>query len=72
MSKVVAIRRGETGSIELYKLDDGRCIDRETIVKEADEGKIDGVSSFATQDGARAVRSDRGLPDYNLSSLSEF
>ena len=72
MSKVVGIRRDENGAIELYKLDDGRCIDKDTMVAEADAGKIYGVSSFTTRDCGKAVRSDRGYKDFNLDSLPEF
>ena len=46
MSKVVGIRRNENETIELYKLDDGRCIDKDTMVAEAVAGKICGVSFF--------------------------
>lgn len=72
MSKVTAVRHGVDGSIELYKLDDGRTMNRLEICDVTNKGQIEGVSTFTTRDGDEAVRSDRGQLDYSLSDLPEF
>lgn len=72
MSKVVAIRKSETGSIDLYKLDNGQILTREQICAATNRGEIEGVSTFTTRDGDEAVRSDRGQPNYSLSDLPQF
>ena len=72
MSRIVAVRHGETGSIEAYKTDDGRVLERYQAVAEADAGRLEGVSSFMTRDGDSAIRSDRGQEGYSLDSLPEF
>lgn len=72
MKKVVAIRKDETGSIALYKLNDGTVLNRKEICSEALRGNIEGVSTFTTRNGGDAVRSDRGQYDYSLSNLPEF
>lgn len=72
MSKVVAVRHGNDGSIELYKLDDGTVMNRLDICDAANRGLIEGVSTFTTRDGDEAVRSDRGISNYKLDELPEF
>lgn len=72
MSRIVAKRTGENGAIDLYKLDDGTTLNRMQAVEAADKGQLEGVSSFTTRDGDKAIRSDRGQPDYSLSDLPEF
>ena len=72
MSKVVAVRHGNDGSIELYKLDDGTVMNRRDICDAANRGLIEGVSTFTTRDGDEAVRSDRGIANYKLDELPEF
>lgn len=72
MSKIVAVRRDETGSIALYKLDNGKVLNRKEAVDAADLGKIEGVSSFETRDGGMAIRSDRGQHGYSLDNLPTF
>lgn len=72
MNKVVAKRTGKDGSIEQYKLDDGRVLSRQEIVDASIRGEIEGVSAFTTRDGGESVRSDRGQYDYSLSDLPEF
>ncbi len=72
MSKIVAVHHDETGSISEYKLDDGRVIDRDTAVKETNEGKIEGVASFTTRNGEMAIRSNAGQVGYSLDELPEI
>lgn len=72
MSKIVAKRTGENGAIDMYKLDDGTVLNRVDAVDAADKGKLEGVSSFTTRDGDKAIRSDRGQEGYSLSDLPEF
>lgn len=72
MSKIVAVRHGETGAIEAYKTDDGRELERYEAVDAANRGELEGVSSFMTRDGDMAIRSDRGQEGYSLDSLPEF
>lgn len=72
MSKIVAVRHGEDGSISSYKTDDGQVYDRETAVSMANKGELEGVSSFTTRDGSLAIRSDRGQIGYSLENLPEF
>ncbi len=72
MSRIVGVRRDDTGSISEYKLDDGQILSRDAAVKATDEGKIEGVSTFTTRNGDMAIRSDRGQEDYSLDSLPEF
>lgn len=72
MSRIVAVRKDETGSISAYKLDDGRVLSRYEAVDQADAGNIDGVASFTTRDGDKSVRSNAGQADYKLSDLPEF
>lgn len=72
MSRVVAVRHGEEGGIELYRLDNGQVLDRKQICEAANKGEVEGISTFTTRDGDEAVRSDRGQPDYSLSDLPEF
>lgn len=71
MSKVVAVRK-EEGSISLYKLDDGRILNRKEICNEVAGGKVEGLALFTTRDGDEAVRSNRGQYGYSLDSLPEF
>jgi hypothetical protein len=72
MSRIVAIRRNEVGTIESYKLDDGRVLTRAEAVNMADDGLIEGVASFETRSGDRSIRSNRGEYDYSLDSLPQF
>lgn len=72
MSKIVAVHRDETGSIEKYKLDDGRILSRAEAVDKADSGAIEGVASFETRNGDRSIRSNRGQYDYSLDDFPEF
>lgn len=72
MSKIVGIKRDETGSICKFKLDNGQVVNREQAVDGADNGSIEGVASFETRDGERAIRSNRGQEGYSLDSLPEF
>ena len=72
MSKIVAVRHGETGSIEAYKTDDGRVLERYEAVDAANKGELEGVASFMTRDGDQAIRSNRGQEGYSLEDLPEF
>lgn len=72
MSKIVGVRRDETGSIDQYKFDDGRILSRGETVAEAEAGLIDGVSAFTTRNGDKSVRSNRGISNYSLDDLPEF
>ena len=72
MSRIVAVRHSEDGSISSYQTDDGQVYDRDTAVKMADSGELEGVSSFTTRDGSMAIRSDRGQYGYSLDELPEF
>lgn len=72
MSRIVAVRHGEDGSIASYKTDDGHVYDREEAVRAADAGELEGVSSFTTRDGSFSIRSDRGQYDYSLENLPEY
>lgn len=72
MSKVVAVRHAEDGSIAKYKTDDGQIYDRDEVVKMADSGQIEGIASFTTRDGSMSVRSNRGQIGYSLEELPEF
>ncbi len=72
MSRIIAVRHGEEGNLELFKTDDGRLLNREQAVNLADKGILEGVSSFTTRNGDSAIRSDRGQPNYSLDKLPEF
>lgn len=72
MSKIVAVSHNETGSIESYKLDDGRVLNRDQAVDATNKGEIEGVSTFMTRNGDMAIRSDRGQEGYSLDSLPEI
>ena len=72
MSKITAVKHDRAGNISKYQLDNGRVLDRETAVQEADAGNIEGVSSFTTRDGEKAIRSDRGQVGYSLDELPEI
>lgn len=72
MSRVVAVRHGNDGSIVLYKMDDGTIMNRLEICDAANRGLIEGVSTFTTRDGDEAVRSDRGQGNFRLDELPEF
>lgn len=72
MSKIVAVRKDETGKIKQYQLDDGRVLDTVQAVEETNAGRIEGCTSFTTRDGDASIRSNRGQEGYSLSSLPEF
>lgn len=72
MSRITAVSHDTDGSISKYQLDDGRVLNRDEAVSEADAGKIDGVSSFTTRDGGKSIRSDRGQLGYSLDELPEI
>lgn len=72
MNKVVAVRKDSTGDITLFKLDDGRIMNREEICDATDLGQIEGLSTFTTRDGGEAVRSNRGQDNYSLTDLPIF
>lgn len=72
MNRIVAVSHDEEGKLSAYKLDDGRVLNRDQAVEEADKGNISGVSSFMTRNGDRAIRSDRGQDNYSLDDLPEI
>ena len=72
MSRIVAVRKDETGKIQQYKLDDGRVLDSMQAVKAVDVCDIEGCASFTTRDGDASIRSNRGQNNYSLSNLPEF
>lgn len=72
MSRIVAVRHGETGGIDAYKTDDGRILSRADAVDAANKGELEGVASFMTRDGDASIRSNRGQEDYSLNELPEF
>lgn len=72
MSKIVAVRHGESGVIDAYKTDDGRILSRVDAVDAANKGELEGVASFTTRDGGMSIRSNRGQDDYSLNELPEF
>lgn len=72
MSRIIAVRHGEDNTLDLFKTDDGRLLNREQAVNLADKGILEGVSSFETRNGDRAIRSDRGQENYSLDNLPEF
>ena len=71
MSKIVAVREKD-GVLTDYKMDDGRILNKDEAIKEANEGKIEMVSSFITRDGGMSIRSNRGHYDYSLENLPRF
>lgn len=72
MSKIVAVKHGEDGTIEAYKTEDGKILSRVEAVDAANKGQLQGVSSFTTRDGDMAIRSDRGQYGYALDELPEI
>lgn len=72
MSKIAAVRHGESGGIDAYKTDDGRVLSRVDAVDAANKGELEGVASFTTRDGDMSIRSNRGQADYSLNELPEF
>lgn len=72
MSRIVAVTHDGDGTLSAFKLDDGRVLNKDQAVEEADKGKISGVSSFMTRNGDRAIRSDRGQEGYSLDELPEI
>lgn len=71
MSRITAVKHMD-GTIVSYKTDDGKVINKEQVVSMADSGELEGVSSFETRAGDRAIRSDRGQYNYSLDDLPEF
>lgn len=72
MSRITAVSHDKDGSISKYQLDDGRILNREEAVSEADAGNIEGVASFTTRDGGKAIKSNRGQEGYSLDELPEI
>lgn len=72
MSRIVAVRHADDGTLEAYKTDDGRVLKQGEAAKMAAEGQLEGVSAFTTRDGSQSIRSDRGQPHYSLNELPEF
>ncbi len=72
MSKVVAVRKDETGKITEYKLDNGKVLNHTEALIAVDSGEIQGCAKFTTRDGDEAVRSNRGQEGYSLSELPTF
>ena len=71
MSKIVAVREKD-GVLTDYKLDDGRILNKDEAIKEANAGNIEMVSSFMTRDGSTSIRSNRGHYAYSLENLPRF
>lgn len=72
MSKVVAVRKDETGKITEYKLDNGKVLNHTEALVAVDSGEIEGCAKFTTRDGYEAIRSNRGQEGYSLSNLPTF
>lgn len=72
MSKIVAVRKDDNGTITQYKLDDGSVLDKKTACGKVNSGEIEGCATFTTRDGDEAIRSNRGNDDYSLDSLPTF
>ena len=72
MSRIVAVRKDEKGTITNYKLDDGSVIDKQTACGKVNSGEIEGCATFTTRDGDEAIRSNRGQEDYSLDNLPTF
>lgn len=72
MSKVVAVRKDNTGKIIEYKLDDGTVMNTMQAVNAVDAGEIEGCAVFTARDGSTSIRSNRGQYGYALSELPEF
>ena len=72
MSRIVAVRKDETGRITDYKLDNGKVLSHDRAVIETNAGTIEGCSTFTTRDGDTGIRSNRGQNNYKLSDLPNF
>ena len=72
MSKITAVSHDTDGNISKYQLDDGRVLDREQAINETEAGSIEGVATFTTRDGSKAIRSNRGQEGYSLDELPEI
>lgn len=72
MSKVVAVRRNEKGTITDYKLDDGTVLNHNEALAACYTGKMEGCSVFTNRAGEDSIRSDRGQENFSLSKLPEF
>lgn len=72
MSRVVAVRKDETGKITDYKLENGKVLNHQEALIAVDSGEISDCAKFTTGDGGEAIRSNRGIPDYSLSDLPTF
>lgn len=73
MSKIVAVRKDSYGSLEAFKLDDGRELDYITAYDMIVDGKITGVIATTGRDNRLIIRSmPDGDPSNNLDNLPIF
>lgn len=71
--KVVAVKKDSNGTIQQYKLDDGRVIGQEEAINMAKSNELDDYNVGTTRNGSHYIRNNAdGDESNNLDSLSEF
>lgn len=73
MSRIVATRKGQNGSFEMFKLDSGEVLNYSQTVEAVKSGKILGCNIGKDIYGYDTIKSNRNDCDSdNLSMLPEF
>ena len=71
--KIVATRKDNTGTIQQYKLSNGRVVNIAQCIQLVQDHKIEGCNVGGTRNGGLTVRSNpNGVQTDNLSNLPSF
>lgn len=71
-SRIVNVRKTDTGEICAVKLDTGEEMTLQDAIVRAEQGYIDGVIVSTDRAGNKCLHSKRGQPNYKLSNLPSF
>lgn len=69
---VVAVRRGKSGNLSEFKLNDGRVLNFSDAYHAAESGEIPSLATGVARNGELTIRSARGYDNYKLDDLPTF
>lgn len=69
---VTAVRRGPSGNLSDFKLNDGRELSFTECYQAIEKGEIPSLMTSEARNGEAVIRSKRGYDNYSLDSLPTF
>ena len=69
---VTAVRRGPSGNLSEFKLNDGRELSFAECYQAIEKGEIPSLMTGEARNGEAVIRSKRGYDNYSLDTLPTF